>query len=126
MIQNLDCRAIAPSPHIDHIFCDPPYSAHVHRNATTSADGSRGVKHNDLGFAALTPELREHIAACVRAARLWSLIHCDWEGLHAWRELLGPHYIRALPWIRWSTPQKSDDRPVQGSECVIVARARPC
>lgn len=107
---------------VDHVFTDPPYSEHVHRNATTQA-GVVGTKHNDLGFAFLSPELRWQIARHVASARLWSLVHCDWEGLSAWItdcERAGATYVRALPWIRWSTPQKSGDRPVQGSECVAV------
>ncbi len=32
-----------------------------------------------------------------------------------------PGYVGALPWVRWSQPQKSGDRPTQGAELVTHA-----
>lgn len=109
---------------VDHIFTDPPYSPHVHKSAATMRGGKAGS--NDLGFGHLTPELRSRIANRVALASSWSVIFSDWEGLEAWRQAIidaGAEYIRAIPWIRWSMPQLSGDRPPQGSECVIVAHA---
>jgi hypothetical protein len=106
----------------DHVFCDAPYSPHVHKSASTMRGGV--AKKRDLGFAHLSAQLRRHIAAHVAHANSWSLIHTDWEGLNTWRHSLtaaGAQYIRAIPWCRWSMPQLSGDRPPQGSECVIVA-----
>lgn len=107
----------------DHVFTDPPYSKHVHENATTSADRAYGTKHNDLGFEHLSPELRLFVAGKIARAQKWSLIYSDVEGAHKWiRDVrrAGGEYIRSIPWVRWSTPQKSGDRPVQGFEVVLV------
>jgi len=106
----------------DHVICDPPYSAHVHNNAATMRGGKAGK--NELGFDSLSSELRMDIARAVADAKSWSVIFCDWEGLSAWKEAIedaGGEYIRAIPWVRWSMPQLSGDRPPQGSECIILA-----
>lgn len=106
----------------DHVICDPPYSPHVHKNASSMRGGKAGK--NDLGFAPLTPLLRATIAHGISKASGWCLVFSDWEGLAAWKrdiEDSGAEYVRAIPWVRWSMPQLSGDRPPQGSECVILA-----
>jgi hypothetical protein len=102
------------------LITDPPFSDHVHAGVRRVDRATR----RDLGFSALTPELRAHIAAIGARCR-WSVVFSDWEGLSAWREAFdaqpGYRYIRAIPWIRWSMPQLSGDRPPQGSEAIILA-----
>lgn len=110
------------------LITDPPYSPHVHKRATScgTGEGSQiragngyvGARHNEFGFDPLTDELRSATAALARRAT-WSVIFTDIEGGQAWREAL-PRYIRTIPWIRWSMPQLSGDRPPQGSEYLIV------
>jgi hypothetical protein len=141
----------------DTLIVDPPYSVHVHANATSvGAHDGRDVRKRDLGFAALTPELRACIALAARSVRRWSAIFSDVESTHTWREAcaagewppLAPdldeqtpenmaayhdaraaydrkarasaEYIRTVPWIRWSQPQLSGDRPCTGAEMVSV------
>ena len=114
-------RIVLPS-RFTCMIVDPPYSRHVHRNATSqSAKG--GTRHRDLGFDHLSPELRRCIAYCAGQVERWSLVYSDIEGLHNWRKEmyeLGSSYIRAMPWVRWSMPQLSGDRPPQGFELVTA------
>lgn len=95
---------------------DPPYSPHVHENCASVGriDGGLGAHDRKLNFAALTAELRDQIAMCGASVKRWSAIFSDVEGAHLWRaagDEIGLEYIRPLPWIRWSQPQLSGDRP---------------
>lgn len=123
-----DCRTLAPEqvPANAVMITDPPYSDHVHDAMTSCAQhGERkGVRQRDAGFASLNAELRSHVAALGARCR-WSVVFCDWEGLHGWRDAFAAYasqvrYVRAIPWVRWSMPQLSGDRPPQGSECIAV------
>ncbi len=141
--------ALVAKAHV--MITDPPYSRHVHANITsagTTGDKSRGWHRQDLGFGHLTPALRRHIARCAAAVSGWSLIFSDIESAHLWRYALdaaaaqfirtvpaldnadeamiaeledNTGYVGALPWVRWSQPQKSGDRPTQGAELVTHA-----
>lgn len=120
VILNEDARSYLPAP-FDVLLVDPPYSAHVHERATSHAP-KLGAQHRDLGFDHLSDHLRNVIAAHASQARKWGLIYCDAEGLSEWRRacvLAGASYIRAVPWVRWSMPQLSGDRPPQGFELVL-------
>ena len=114
-----DCSDADPKQ-FDVMIVDPPYSAHVHKNATSQSP-RRGTRHRDLGFEHLSDELRETIAGFASQVRRWSLIYSDVEGLHAWRKSCiehGASYIRPMAWVRWSMPQLSGDRPTTGFELV--------
>jgi site-specific DNA-methyltransferase (adenine-specific) len=143
---NADFKSLDPSTFegIDHMITDPPYSGHTHANATSTGNSGRGPVERDFGFACLAPEDRD---ACVRiAARLprWTAIFSDFakgsdefgddpeaqaqaghyiiEGDCAWR-FAGVHagleWIRLIPWVRWSQPQITGDRPPTGCEAVL-------
>lgn len=122
MIYNSDCQLVDWSE--GHVLCcDPPYSAHVHNNATSQSIGG-GTRKRDLGFAHLSPELRLWTAQLAAKMPRWSVIFSDIEGSHLWREDLiasGATYIRTIPWVRWSIPQLSGDRPPSGCELIILA-----
>lgn len=120
----------------DVLVCDPPYSEHVHAAATScgtpgarpAKDGAlKGAAHRDLGFEHLADDLRAWTCrAAARAAR-WSVIFTDTESVGDWQtglEEAGATYIRAIPWVRWSMPQLSGDRPPQGHEMVVIAWGR--
>ncbi len=88
--------------------------------------GGKTVR-NDFGFSHLSPELRRDIARQVAACSSWSVIFSDWQGLRGWDTDLkfeGASVVRVIPWIRWSMPQLSGDRPPQGWEPVILAWGR--
>lgn len=119
MIINSSCVE-ANGADFDSLVCDPPYSDYVHKNATSNSPG-KGVRHNDLGFSALNDDLRNTIASLAGGVKRWSVIYSDIEGLDAWRRACaaaGATYIRPIPWVRWSSPQLSGDRPPQGFELV--------
>lgn len=109
----------------DALICDPPYGARVHANmrSVCSPRNGRESRVRDIGFAALSPSLRGAIARCAGAVRRWSAVFADTEGAAAWREALEPgaEYVRAVPWVRWSQPQLSGDRPPSGCELVLLA-----
>jgi hypothetical protein len=100
---------------------DPPYSPHVHENATSTGTDGAGVLTRDLGFAPLTPELAAAIAVAAGSVRRWSVIFSDIEGTPIWREACASaEYVRTVPWIRWSQPQLSGDRPPSGCELISI------
>lgn len=105
----------------DHVITDPPYSSHTHSTGATMKGGRAGK--NDLGFSSISPELLEKIAEMIAGARSWSVIFCDDRSICTWIDAVesrGGKFIRSIPWIRWSMPQLSGDRPPQGWECVLV------
>lgn len=126
-----DCRDLTPADvtHCDVMLTDPPYSNHVHKSATSHGKADaldatrRGTRLRDLGFAHLSPALRRHTAKLGAAMKHWSLIYSDIESLAWWRismQAAKVQYIRATPWVRWSMPQLSGDRPPQGCEMVSL------
>jgi hypothetical protein len=119
---DIDLADIAASPP-DVMIVDPPYGSHVHKNAVSQSAGG-GVRERELGFDHLSAPLRRRIAQLAALTRRWSVIYSDIEGLTWWRlslQAAGATYIRALPWVRWSMPQLSGDRPTTGCEMLVVA-----
>lgn len=133
----------------DHMISDPPYSGHTHSHAVSNRSGAVGPVARDFGFEPLSSEDRD---ACVRlAARLprWTILFSDFakgadefegdpeaqaqaghyiiEGDCAWR-FAGVHagleWIRLVPWVRWSQPQITGDRPCSGAEAVLHFHAK--
>jgi hypothetical protein len=107
----------------DALIADPPYSAHVHDNATSIGTGGAGVRERDLGFEALTPELRARLGTAAASVRRWSCVFSDFEGAPEWWTAAtgaGAEWIRLVPWVRWSQPQLSGDRPCTGAEAVLI------
>ncbi len=101
------------------MLVDPPYREHVHKSAVSCSPEGGGVRARDLGFVHLSESLRDAIAKFAGAVRRWSIIYSDAESLTLWKgacELRGAKYIRPVPWIRWSMPQLSGDRPTTGWE----------
>jgi hypothetical protein len=110
----------------DVMICDPPYSPRVHSKATSAGTGGRGARKRDLGFGHLTPELMTRIAEYAAQVRRWSVVFTDVESVHLWIEamqLQGVEYVRTIPWVRWSQPQLSGDRPPTGCEAICLFHA---
>lgn len=114
-----DCLGLPPenAAQFDCMITDPPYSAHVHKNAT-SHSGVRGARHRDLGFEHLSNQLRDQILRFAGRVKRWSVIYSDIEGFGEWCS--DTNYIRGIPWVRWSMPQLSGDRPPQGAEMIAL------
>lgn len=115
---------------VDTLICDPPYSRHVHESAMScnATNGvSLGVTERDLGFGHLTLALRRYLARAAASVRGWSLIYSDVESSWLWRvscEAAGAEYVRTIPWVRWSQPQLSGDRPPTGCEFITICHAQ--
>jgi hypothetical protein len=107
---------------------DPPYSPHVHENCASVGvvGGGLGAHDRELGFEALTPALRDQIALAAGCVKRWSAIFSDVESTHVWRDAIGAQaeYIRPIPWIRWSQPQLSGDRPCTILEIISCFHAQ--
>jgi site-specific DNA-methyltransferase (adenine-specific) len=119
-ILNCDCRDVdlTTVAAFDVMLVDPPYREHVHKSCVSQSKAG-GTRVRDLGFEHVGDELRQYVAAAAAAVKRWSIIYSDAESLHEWRsacEAEGARYIRPIPWIRWSMPQLSGDRPTTGWE----------
>lgn len=133
-----DCRVILPGlEQVDHAITDPPYSDHVHgksmRGANSYDDANYGsgefrasfARKHDLGFEALTPELRTFCAEqFARLVRRWCLVFSDVESCHLWREDMqqaGLDYVRTGEWRKINgAPQFTGDRPAPGFETITI------
>lgn len=105
---------------------DPPYAPKVHAKAISAGTGGVGVRRRDLGFACLTAELMLRTAYYASRVRRWTVVFCDRESTHLWRAAMALHgveYVRTVPWVRWSQPQMSGDRPPTGAEDICVFHA---
>jgi hypothetical protein len=148
---NVDCRTLdARALGVTAQLTDPPYDPHVHASMTSCAQVGdvKGVRHRDAGFAALDASLFAYVVDVAKVVPGWSAIYCDLESVGTYAEALGRRtkggvgYVRGvvvsdadmrdgdfalagyggvLPWIRWSSPQQSDDRPSQGAEALVLA-----
>lgn len=117
-----DCRSMV-WPTVDAMITDPPYRSDVHKKAISQSP-SGGVRSRDLGFECLTDSLREFVGICAGGVRRWSVIYSDVESVSEWRGALHQgeaRYIRSVPWVRWSMPQLSADRPPSGCEMIVLA-----
>ena len=107
----------------DVMIVDTPYAAKVHAKAVSAGTGGRGVRARDLGFGHLTPELMLRVAWYASRVRRWSVVFTDIESVGTWiaaMQMNGVEYVRTVPWVRWSQPQLSGDRPPSGAECVCI------
>lgn len=111
------------------------------------------VNNRDLGFESLDPADRDAtVKLAHKYVKRWSIIFSDFakgepeghndgddyetqaraghfviEGDCAWRVmgvLARLDYIRLVPWVRWSQPQVTGDRPPSGAEAVLHFHAR--
>jgi site-specific DNA-methyltransferase (adenine-specific) len=114
---------------VDHVICDPPFSDWVHKNFSTTGRRSDGAaERGDVGFAALSDEMAQAIAAeCARVARRWLLFFCDEYALEFWRKAIrdsGAEYVRWGIWVKSDAqPQFSGDRPGTGGEHIAIGHA---
>jgi site-specific DNA-methyltransferase (adenine-specific) len=123
-----DALSVMPLDYVeecDVMLTDPEYSAHTHKSAV-SASAVRGVRKRDFGFESMTPLSRGWLGAAAARVRRWSVIYSDVEESHRLREACvesGAEYVRTVPWVRWSMPQLSGDRPSQGFEHLLLLHA---
>lgn len=132
-IYHADCLDVLPQlGQVHHVITDPPYSEHTHSKqwigASLTADGAPrvGTKFTELGFDALTDEVRNCVA--LHAQRLtarWVIAFSDIESIGGWRSSFwaaGLDYVRTCVWDKVdSAPQFTGDRPAAGCEAICVA-----
>lgn len=127
VIYNCDCRqvpeGVIKACHV--MITDPPYSEHVHNNAVSCSayTGGQGIRDRDFGFANLSDDLRAWVAKAAALVRKWSIVYSDVESAQDLRkqaEHAGATYVRTIPWVRWSMPQTSGDRPTTGQEKLVL------
>lgn len=128
-IINADCMTLPLDMFeaCDDLITDPPFSEHVHANpVSTHTIASGGPAARDFGFSAITPEQREFTAAVAALMKRWTVVHSDLQGAHDWDAAMTAadvEPVRWVPWIRWSQPQISGDRPPSGAEFVLLYHA---
>lgn len=114
--------------HCAALITDPPYAERVHSKATNlHSKDTRGVRKRDLGFAHLDEDTRAAIVAVAQSVSGWTAVFSDIETAHLWHAPLSAkplEYVRTVPWVRWSQPQLSGDRPPSGCELVTLAHPR--
>jgi len=129
LVLHADARAIADqicAAHFASMITDPPYADRVHSRAISNGMGGTGPHARDLGFASIDDGLRSAIGAIAGSVTRWSAVFSDLESSHLWRaavEPAGAEYIRTVPWVRWSQPQITGDRPPSGAELVCLWHA---
>lgn len=115
---------------VDHVICDPPYSARVHSKSMRGANGWKGEISvaRELGFDHLDEvAMLASAGAFARLAKRWILVFCDVESSHRWSEALsmyGAEVMRIGAWIKvGGAPQFTGDRPGVGFEAIVIAHA---
>lgn len=118
----LHAVSLADVAECDVMLTDPEYSAHTHGSAVSSS-AKRGTRKREFGFEPMTPLSRGWLAAAAGAVKRWSLLYSDVEESYRLRQACeesGAEYVRTVPWVRWSMPQLSGDRPPQGFEHLLL------
>lgn len=107
---------------VDHIITDPPYSEDTH-------EGARSHTNIDKPFINFDhfsdEEFVTFCTECVRHARRWVIMTCDWQHAHLIKR--HPHkpvrksFIRLGVWVKGrAAPQFTGDRPAPGWEAVLI------
>lgn len=115
---------------VDHVVADPAYGSKVHTRHRTTRKGAGGVRaEQDLGFEALTPDVRRRAAEAFAAVvRRWVVVFSDLEGAGAWCDDLaaaGLEPVQVGLWVKTNaTPQLVGDRPASPGEALVVAHAK--
>jgi hypothetical protein len=116
------CMSWAEIGECDVMLTDPEYSAHTHASAV-SCSSVKGATKREFGFDHMTHGSRRWLARAAATVKRWSVLYSDVEGstwLRISGQAAGAEYIRTLPWVRWSMPQLSGDRPSQGFEHLLL------
>lgn len=109
------------------MITDPAYSEHVHNNCASMGTAGAGPSKRELGFEPLTDAQRTHTCQLATGMDRWVVVFSDREGSHYWMRYMrsqGLEYIRDVPWVRWSQPQLTGDRPPSGCEDVNIFHAQ--
>jgi site-specific DNA-methyltransferase (adenine-specific) len=120
--------ALLPDKSVDHVICDPPYSAWVHAQHMIGGGARRNgsARYKDLGFGAISVDAMTTAAEqFARVSRRWVIVFCAAEMVGSWRDAMtdkGLEHVRVGVWVKGgATPQFSGDRPAPGFESIEIA-----
>jgi site-specific DNA-methyltransferase (adenine-specific) len=112
---------------VDAVVTDPPYAERTHAGARTRVATGRSVYAEFggslplVGYQSLTiAGFLDLCRQCVRVARRWVVMTCDWRHAAAAEEA-GLPVVRTGVWIKPDgAPQFSGDRPGTGWEAILI------
>ena len=115
---------------VDHIICDPPYEALLHKLKNGLAKRLRtdgGPSLHGLDFDCIDAIREPFVNTAAPLCMGWFIAFCTPEGVARWADVinLSPmKYKRACVWVKPdSTPQLNGQGPAQGAENFVVAWA---
>ncbi len=126
-----DCREVLRSfLLVDHVICDPPYEALLHKMKNSLRGRIRtdsGPDLRGLDFDAID-DIRDEVVSLVAAiCEGWFIAFCTPEGVAKWADAINPStlkYKRACVWVKPdSTPQLNGQGPAQGAENFVCSWA---
>lgn len=125
-----NCLDIMPTlGAVDHIICDPPYEAILHKSKQQRSAGRYDGGPNLLGldFDCIDPIRDEFVRIAGTICEGWFIAFCTAEGVARWAEPInsGPmKYKRACVWVKPdSAPQMNGECPAMGAELFVCAWA---
>jgi site-specific DNA-methyltransferase (adenine-specific) len=122
-----DCQTVLPTLiHVNHLITDPPFEKEAHTPVRRTQKSIREDEAAELGFDAITEELRAFIPQWAKAhADGWLLAFCQVEAVSVWRDVIERadlKYKRGMAWVKPdSSPQFNGQMPAQGYECIVAA-----
>lgn len=108
---------------VDHVFSDPPYGEQTHKGAQTTKKKDGGFATEKLvHFDSITDDQFLWVCRrCVRAAKRWVVMTCEWRHAVAAERELGKEFVRLGVFLKPdASPQFTGDRPGTGWEAVLV------
>ena len=113
---------------INHVITDPPYEEEAHtkarRQLTGGQDNGRARKVDVLpiDFEKMSEPLRKEVSFLIdELAPGWSLVFCQVEAVHLWRDVMPGKYKRTGIWVKPDgAPQFTGDRPGMGYESIVI------
>ena len=126
-----DCLGIMPAlGAVDHIICDPPYEALLHKLKNGLANRLRtdgGPNLHGLDFDCIDAIREPFVMTAAPICTGWFIAFCTPEGVARWADVINESpmkYKRACVWVKPdSTPQLNGQGPAQGAENFVVAWA---
>jgi site-specific DNA-methyltransferase (adenine-specific) len=124
-----DCLNVLPSiGRVDHVICDPPYEAMLHKMKNSLRGRIRrdgGPDLQGLDFDCIDAIREPFVVTAAPICDGWFIAFCTPEGVAKWADVINSStmkYKRACVWVKPdSTPQLNGQGPAQGAENFIVA-----
>jgi DNA modification methylase len=115
---------------VDHIICDPPYEAFIHKMKNELARrirADRGPDLKPLDFDSIDSIRSDVVRLGAALSNGWFIAFCTPEGVWLWADEINHStmkYKRACVWVKPdATPQLNGQGPAQGAENFVCAWA---